>query len=125
MEKKRIEDLDNNITFITKLKEENFTIKQKQVNYDQMLTKVRLHMTEFNLMRTQERVGIDPDKEKIQDSISQYEKKMLEELNQGIDNLDTLYTNRNEIYMTTREKTATNRIHVETLMNNEEKSFSN
>lgn len=50
---------------------------------------------------------------------------MLEELNQGIDNLDTLYTNRNEIYMTTREKTATNRIHVETLMNNEEKSFSN
>jgi hypothetical protein len=52
MEKKRIEDLDNNITFITKLKEENFTIKQKQVNYDQMLTKVRLHMTEFNLMRT-------------------------------------------------------------------------
>jgi len=65
MEKKRIEDLDNNITFITKLKEENFTIKQKQVNYDQMLTKVRLHMTEFNLMRTQERVGIDPDKEKI------------------------------------------------------------
>lgn len=82
-------------------------------------------MTEFNLMRTQERVGIDPDKEKIQDSISQYEKKMLEELNQGIDNLDTLYTNRNEIYMTTREKTATNRIHVETLMNNEEKSFSN
>ena len=82
-------------------------------------------MTEFNLMRTQERVGIDPDKQKIQDSISQYEKKMLEELNQGIDNLDTLYTNRNEIYMTTREKRATNRIHVETLMNNEEKSFSN
>tara|TARA_B110000285_G_scaffold218520_1_gene268024 strand:+ start:960 stop:1064 length:105 start_codon:yes stop_codon:yes gene_type:complete len=34
MEKKRIEDLDKNITFITKLKEENFTIKQKQVNYD-------------------------------------------------------------------------------------------
>ena len=65
MEKKRIEDLENNLNFITKLKEENFTIKQKQANYDQMLTKVRVHLTEFNLMRTQERVGIDPDKEKI------------------------------------------------------------
>lgn len=27
MEKRRIEDLDNNLNFITKLKEENFTIK--------------------------------------------------------------------------------------------------
>ena len=85
MEKKRIEDLDNNLNFITKLKEENFTIKQKQVNYDKMLTKVKLHLTEFNLMRTQERVGLDPDKEKIQQSISQYEKKMFEELNLGLD----------------------------------------
>ena len=52
MERKRIEDLDANINFISKLKEENFVIKQKQVNYDKMFTKVKLHFPEFNLIKT-------------------------------------------------------------------------
>jgi Tfp pilus assembly protein PilN len=52
MEKRRISDLETNISFITKLKEENQTMKQRQANYDQALSKVRVHLTEFNLIKT-------------------------------------------------------------------------
>ena len=50
-----------------------------------MLASVKTHLTEFNMMKTQERVGINFDREKMQRHLMEYEKKIIEEFNESND----------------------------------------